>query len=220
MSYESKKARIERCSRIFATLMQEFPDSRCALEHKNAWELLVATVLSAQCTDKNVNKVTPALFERWPGPGEMAQASVGEIEEAIRTIGLFRSKAKNLKACAERMMEVHHGVVPQTLKELVALGGVGRKTANVVLGNAFQHPEGVVVDTHVSRISQLLKLTASKTPEAIERDLNQIVPQEDWVMFSHLLIDHGRKTCIARRPRCGQCPVAVDCPSRKPTSPQ
>lgn len=220
MSYESKKARIERCSRIFATLMQEFPDSRCALEHKNAWELLVATVLSAQCTDKNVNKVTPALFERWPGPEEMAQASVGEIEEAIRTIGLFRSKAKNLKACSERMVEVHHGVVPRTLKELVALGGVGRKTANVVLGNAFQNPEGVVVDTHVSRISQLLKLTASKTPEAIERDLNQIVPQEDWVVFSHLLIDHGRKTCIARRPRCGQCPIAVDCPSRKPTSPQ
>lgn len=198
---------------ILRRLEAAYPDAHCALDHRNAFELLVATILSAQCTDKRVNMVTPALFARFPDAAALAGASQEEVEELVRTTGFFRSKAKNLIAMATALVERHGGEVPQRMDDLVVLPGVGRKTANVILGNAFGINEGVVVDTHVGRLSQRLGLTTQSDPVKIEADLMQQFPRERWTMLAHYLIDHGRAICDARRPRCGECPLADLCPS-------
>lgn len=196
-------------------LTKEFPAPQCALDHDTPFQLLVATILSAQCTDERVNLTTPALFEAYPDAFAMAKASPAHLEELIRSTGFFRNKAKNILGASVALVEDHDGVVPRTMDELLALPGVARKTANVVLGVAFGIAVGVVVDTHVSRISNLLELTSEKDPKKIERDLMAILPEKHWIDFSHRLILHGRKTCIARRPRCAECPIAKDCPSRQ-----
>jgi endonuclease-3 len=198
---------------ILRRLAATYPDAHCALDHRNAFELLVATILSAQCTDKRVNMVTPALFTRFPDARALAAADQEEVEELVRTTGFFRSKAKNLIAMATALVERHGGEVPQRMDDLVVLPGVGRKTANVILGNAFGINEGVVVDTHVGRLSQRLGLTTQSDPVKIEADLMQQFPRERWTMLAHYLIDHGRAICDARRPRCGECPLADLCPS-------
>ncbi len=197
----------------FARLKAAHPDAHCELDHENAFQLIVATVLSAQSTDVAVNRITPALFQRWPDAAALSRADVSDVETAINRIGMFRQKAKNLVGLARGLMERHRGQVPDTLNELVALPGVGRKTANVVLGVAFGKPEGVVVDTHVQRISQRLGWTQESTPEKIEQDLMALVPREDWDRVSHTLIFHGRRICSAQRPACAACPVNQTCPS-------
>ncbi|HEY0997119.1 MAG TPA: endonuclease III [Gemmatimonadaceae bacterium] len=212
------KAAVRRKNRadpaeVLRRLAATYPDAHCALDHRNAFELLVATILSAQCTDKRVNMVTPALFARFPHARALAAAGQEEVEELVRTTGFFRSKAKNLIAMATALVERHGGEVPQRMDDLVVLPGVGRKTANVILGNAFGINEGVVVDTHVARLSQRLGLTTQADPVKIEADLMQQFPRERWTMLAHYLIDHGRAICDARRPRCGECPLADLCPS-------
>ncbi len=194
-------------------LSAEYPDAHCALDHRNAFELLAATILSAQCTDVRVNMVTPALFARYPTARELADAQQEDVEEIIRSTGFFRSKAKNLIGMARALVEKHDGEVPKSMDELTALPGVGRKTANVILGNAFGMNEGVVVDTHVARLSHRLGLVTGDDPVKIERRLMKLVPRERWTMLSHLLIEHGRRVCIARKPRCGECVLADTCPS-------
>lgn len=213
MPRESKRSKTERAVRIYETLAATYPDAHCALQHQSAYQLAVATILSAQCTDERVNMVTPELFARYPTPEALAGARLEELEEIIRSTGFFRNKARNLVGMAEGVVERHGGELPRSIDELVALPGIGRKTANVILGNAFGINEGVVVDTHVKRLTTLMKLTSEKTPEKIEQDLMRLFPMERWTMLSHLLIFHGRQVCIARRPRCGECPVAPDCPS-------
>ncbi len=213
MPRESKRSKTERAARIYDTLAATYPDAHCALQHQSAYQLAVATILSAQCTDERVNMVTPELFARYPTPEALAGARLEELEEIIRSTGFFRNKARNLVGMAEGVVERHGGELPRSIDELVALPGIGRKTANVILGNAFGINEGVVVDTHVKRLTTLMKLTSEKTPEKIEQDLMRLFPMERWTMLSHLLIFHGRQVCIARRPRCGECPVAPDCPS-------
>ena len=188
-----------------------YPDAHCALVHENPWQLLVATILSAQCTDVRVNMVTPALFARFPGPAEMAQAELEDVEELIRSTGFFRNKAKNLIACAATVIEEHHGNVPQEMKSLVALPGVGRKTANVILGNAFDVP-GMVVDTHVGRISKRLGWSKTTTAEGIEKELCDLLPAEHWTQAAHILIFHGRECCRAQTAWCSRCPVVARCP--------
>jgi endonuclease-3 len=210
---ESPAALRQRTRKVVARLSREFPDARCALDHRNPFELVAATILSAQCTDVRVNLVTPVLFKTYPTPGSLADADQTAVENIIKSTGFFRNKAKSLVGMARAVVEEHAGVVPDTMEQLVKLPGVGRKTANVVLGNAFGKNEGIVVDTHVQRISGLLKLTREKTPEKIELALMPLVPRPRWTMFSHLLILHGRKTCIARRPRCGECRISDLCPS-------
>jgi endonuclease-3 len=205
-----------RAPRILATLKAEYPDAACALEHHNAYQLLVATILSAQCTDARVNMVTPALFAKYPDAARLARAGQADVERLIQSTGFFRNKARNLIAMAQAVVAEHQGEIPRTMAELHALPGIGRKTANVVLGNAFGINEGVTVDTHVTRLSRLLKLTRHTDPVKIERDLMQLIPQADWTIVSHLLILHGRNVCIARRPRCGHCVIAELCPSAKP----
>jgi endonuclease III len=200
---------------IIARLKREYPDANCALEHANAYQLLVATILSAQCTDARVNMVTPALFKKYPDPGRLARAKQGEVEKLIQSTGFFRNKARNLIAMAQAVVADHGGEIPRTMAELHALPGVGRKTANVVLGNAFGINEGVTVDTHVTRLSGLLKLTRHTDPVKIEQDLMKLVPREDWTVVSHLLILHGRKVCIARRPQCAECVLNDLCPSAR-----
>jgi endonuclease-3 len=202
----------EKAKLIIDILTQKFPDPVCALTHENPWQLLVATILSAQCTDARVNMVTPKLFATFSGPEALAKAPIKKLEELIHSTGFYRNKAKNIKACMQVIMEKYAGLVPDTLAELVALPGVGRKTANVVLGTSFNKAEGVVVDTHVSRISQRLGLTASTNPITIEKDLIKVVPKKSWVVFSHLLILHGRSTCPARKPRCEECELNEICP--------
>lgn len=197
----------------FRNLKKAHPDAHCELNHGNAFELLVATVLSAQSTDVAVNQVTPGLFARWGDAPSLARAEVTDVEQTINRLGMYRQKAKNLVGLAQGLMARHAGQVPESLEELVALPGVGRKTANVVLGVAFGKPEGVVVDTHVQRISQRLGWTHESTPEKIERDLMQLVPRKDWDLTSHLLIFHGRRICTARKPACASCPVQETCPS-------
>ncbi len=197
----------------FARLKAAHPDAHCELDHKNAFELIVATVLSAQSTDVAVNRVTPALFERWPDAAALASANVSDVEASINRLGMFRQKAKNLVGLARGLVERHGGQVPKSLSELVALPGVGRKTANVVLGVAFGAPEGVVVDTHVQRIAQRLGWTTETTPEKIEAALMKLVPRQDWDRVSHTLIFHGRRICSAQRPACAACPVNQTCPS-------
>lgn len=198
-----------------ARLEAAYPDAHCALDHRSPLELLVATILSAQCTDARVNQVTPALFRRYPTAADYARAPLAELEEAIRSTGFFRSKARSLQGLGAALVERHGGRVPETMAELVRLPGVGRKTANVVLGNAFGRDEGIVVDTHVGRISRRLGLTREEDPEKVERDLMKLVPRENWTLWAHLLIAHGRAVCRAPRPRCAECPVAELCPSRE-----
>jgi endonuclease-3 len=212
---ESRPARKRRTAAILAQLKQEYPDAACALTHDNPYELLVATILSAQCTDARVNMVTPALFERYPGPQALATARQEDVEGLIRSTGFFRNKARNLIAMAQAVVADHRGRIPADMESLRSLPGVGRKTANVVLGNAFGINAGITVDTHVTRLSRLLGLTTEKDPEKIERDLMELVPKKDWTLVSHLLILHGRAVCIARRPRHEICAVAHLCPSAR-----
>jgi endonuclease-3 len=197
---------------VISLFQRYYPDAHCALHHRNAFELLVATILSAQCTDERVNKVTPALFAEFPGPQEMAKASPSRLEELIRSTNFYKNKAKNLKACAQALMKDHHGKVPDNLPDLVKLAGVGRKTANVVLGNAFGIISGVVVDTHVARLSNRLGWVQSQNAEVIERELQKIIPEKHWIMISHWLITHGRQVCKARTPLCNTCFLCEDCP--------
>jgi len=213
---ETAQARAARATKILAGLKKAYPDAHCALRHADAWQLLVATVLSAQCTDVRVNMVTPALFDAYPGPAAMARARQADVEAIIKSTGFFRNKAKNLIAMAKALVAGHGGKVPRTMAELHALPGVGRKTANVVLGNAHGINEGITVDTHVVRIAGLLRLTRHEDPVKIEQDLMLLVPREDWTLVSHLLISHGRTVCIARRPRCSECAIARYCPSVQP----
>jgi len=213
MKKESLVARKRRTRTIISRLQRAYPDAKCALDHRNPLELLVATILSAQCTDVRVNQVTPALFAKYRSAADYAAADPRVLEKEIQSTGFFRNKTKSILGMAQALLERHGARVPDTMEELVQLPGVGRKTANVVLGNAFGKNEGVVVDTHVQRLSGLLRLSREKTPEKIERDLMAIVPRPDWTVFSHLLILHGRAVCIARRPRCEACVVNRWCPS-------
>jgi endonuclease-3 len=210
---ESGKARRARTEEILARLRKEYPDSRCSLNFASPLQLLVATVLAAQCTDERVNLATPALFRRCPTARHYAEIPLAELEELVRTTGFYRNKARSLQNLGRTLVAEHGGKVPETMDELQALPGVGRKTANVVLGNAFGRNEGVVVDTHVQRLSGRLGLTAETGPEKIERDLIPLIPRADWTLWSHLLIDHGRKVCKARKPECPVCTVADLCPS-------
>jgi endonuclease-3 len=210
---ESKAAKAERARAILGRLKREYPDARCALHHGDAYQLLVATILSAQCTDARVNLVTPAFFARYPSPEALARADRGEVEEIIRSTGFFRNKTRSLIGMAQALVADHGGEVPRTMEALRVLPGVGRKTANVVLGNAYGINEGVTVDTHVTRLSRLLALTRHDDPVKIEQDLMPLFPRDDWALLSHLLIFHGRQVCIARRPRCPQCVLADLCPS-------
>ena len=210
---ETAADRRRRARRIVARLKREYPEAHCELEHHSPYHLLVATILSAQCTDARVNLVTPGVFARYPTPGDLAGARREEVEELIRSTGFFRNKARSLIGMATALVERHRGQVPATMVELQVLPGVGRKTANVILGNAFGIAEGVTVDTHVARLSRLLKLTRQHTAEKIERDLMALIPREDWTLLSHLLIWHGRRVCIARRPRCAACVLNRMCPS-------
>ena len=198
---------------LLGRLREAYPDAACALTHQNPYQLLVATILSAQCTDVRVNLVTPALFAKYPDAARLARARQTDVERLVQSTGFFRNKAKNLIAMAQAVVAEHGGEIPRTMDALRALPGVGRKTANVVLGNAFGMNEGVTVDTHVTRLSRLLRLTRHTDPVKIEKDLMKLVPRDDWTIVSHLLILHGRAVCIARRPRCGVCVLADLCPS-------
>jgi len=200
-----------RARTVVSKLKAEYPDVTCALQHRNAFELLAATILSAQCTDERVNMVTPDLFRKYPTPERLAAAKQRDVEKVIASTGFFRNKAKNLIGMASGLVERHGGQVPESLDDLVALPGVGRKTANVVMGTAFGKATGVVVDTHVKRITNLIGLTSANSPEAIERDLMEIVPRKEWIDFSHRLIHHGRRICIARRPKCRDCVLLKEC---------
>lgn len=215
MFRESKKSKRERSLQIFELLLQEYPDAHCALEHENSFQLGVATILSAQTTDERVNMVTPKLFAGYPAPNDLAIADQSDVEKLIHSTGFFRMKAKNIIGFSQGIMESHNGKIPRTMEELTALPGVGRKTANVILGNAFGINIGVVVDTHVKRLSKLLALTREVNPEKVERDLIQLFPQDNWTILSHLFIFHGRKICYARRPQCQACMMSDLCPSAK-----
>lgn len=201
----------ERIEELLRRLRAAYPDAECALHHRNAWELLVATILSAQCTDARVNMVTPGLFRKFPSPAVFAEASLPAIEEEIRSTGFYHNKAKSVSGAAKRIVADFGGKVPDTMEELLSLPGVARKTANVVLGVAFGKAEGVVVDTHVLRISKRLGLTQADDPKKVEEDLIRIIPRDRWIAFSHELIHHGRQICAARRPRCVDCPVETLC---------
>lgn len=201
-----------RAARIAEILDRYIPAPSIPLDHGDPFQLLVAVILSAQCTDARVNLVTPALFARYPGPAELSQARQDDVESLVRSTGFYRAKATSLIGMAQGLMDRHRGEIPQTLDELVQLPGVGRKTANVLLGTAFGQASGVVVDTHVKRLSRLLGLTKATTPEQIEQDLMRLLPRSEWVAFSHRLIHHGRQICVARRPRCSECPLLELCP--------
>ena len=213
MPRESSADLQSRTQSILTGLRKVYPGAHCELNFSNPLELLVATILSAQCTDKRVNIVTAELFKKFRTARDYADAPLAEIEEAIKSTGFFRNKAKNIQACCRKLVERHGGEVPRTMEELHALDGVGRKTANVVLGNAFDINVGVVVDTHVSRLSQRLGLTREKTPEKIELALMKLVPPADWTLFSHWLIWHGRRRCDARKPDCVHCEIRDLCPT-------
>ena len=210
---ESKEARTARAAEIYDILLAEHPDAKCALDHASPYELAVATILSAQCTDARVNMVTPELFRRYPDPETLSAALPEVLEEVIRSTGFFRNKTRSLIGMATALVDEHGGELPRNMKELSALPGIGRKTANVILGNAFGIDEGVVVDTHVKRLARRMDLTSEATPEKIEKDLMALFPRRVWTMLAHLLIWHGRQICNARRPRCNQCAVSHLCPS-------
>ncbi len=201
-------------SESLARLAAAYPDAECSLGHTSALELLVATILSAQCTDARVNLVTPEVFRRFPDAASLAKAPRGALEKVIRTTGFFNAKAKSIRGAAKAIVEKHGGEVPRTMEALRALPGVGRKTANVVLGSAFGAPDGVVVDTHVGRLARRLGWSAHDDPEKVERDLNVRIPRERWVWIGHALIQHGRRVCSARKPRCAGCPLEDLCPKR------
>jgi endonuclease-3 len=214
MPRENAADRQARALRLLQQLKRLYPDAHCSLTHANPLQLLVATILSAQCTDARVNLTTPALFKRFPTAKALAEADRGELEKLIQSTGFFRSKAKSIQTTARELVETYGGEVPDTMEALNALAGVGRKTANVVLGNAFGKNVGVVVDTHVGRLSRRLGFTKQTDPEKVETDLIKLFPQDDWTLLSHMLIDHGRAICWARNPQCHACPIAADCPSR------
>jgi endonuclease-3 len=213
MARENTGARAERARRIVEGLQRTYPDAHCELDYTNPLELLIATILSAQCTDKRVNIVTKELFRVCKTAADYVALPQEQLEEIIRTTGFFRAKAKNIKACCADLVAHHGGEVPQTMEALIKLAGVGRKTANVVLGNAYGINVGVVVDTHVQRLSGRLALTKETTPEKIEADLIKLIPQDQWTLFSHWLIWHGRRRCFARKPDCPHCEIAELCPS-------
>jgi endonuclease III len=212
MPRETTKAKAARTKRIIAGLQKTYPDAHCELNFANPLQLLIATILSAQCTDKRVNIVTAELFKQYRSSADFANADLAELEQAIKTAGFFRNKAKNIQACCRALVEKHGGEVPRTMEELTVLGGVGRKTANVVLGNAFGINVGVVVDTHVTRLANRLGLTKQTDAEKIEQELMKLVPQEQWTLFSHWLIWHGRRRCDARKPDCAECEIKRLCP--------
>lgn len=212
MKRETGEQKKRRALAIAERLAEAFPEIPVPLHHRNHYELLVATILSAQCTDDMVNKISPGLFHRFPTPKDLAHAPVREIEKLIRSLGLYRAKARNLKNCAKQLVERHGGEVPGNMQDLTSLAGVGRKTANVILGNAFGIP-AVVVDTHVKRLSRRLGLTREEDPTKIERDIMEVLPKEQWSSFSHRLIFHGRKVCHARKPECYVCCLNDLCPS-------
>jgi len=201
----------KRIEELLRRLRAAYPNAECALLHRNPWELLVATILSAQCTDARVNMVTPELFRKFPTPAAFAQASLPAIEEEIRSTGFYHNKAKSISGAAKKIVGEFNGRVPQTMAELLIIPGAARKTANVVLGVAFGKAEGVVVDTHVLRLSHRLGLTRAEDPKKVEQDLMQIIPKDRWIAFSHELIHHGRQVCIARKPRCAECPLETLC---------
>ena len=203
----------ERIGEIIRLLRRQYPDATCALDHNNAFELLVATILSAQCTDVRVNKVTPALFARYPTPLAFAEADLTELEEAVRSTGFYHTKAKNIQVAARRIVQAYGGEVPANMADLLTLAGVARKTANVVLGTAYGIAVGVVVDTHVRRLSNRLGLTQQDDAEKSERDLIELMPSTEWINFSHMLILHGRQVCDARKPNCAGCVLNQICPS-------
>jgi endonuclease-3 len=210
---ETPDQRIARAGKVLRALLREFPSAKTALTNENPFQLLVATILSAQCTDERVNKVTPALFRKYPTPAHFAALNQPELETEIHSTGFFRMKAKSIIGCSRALMERFNGAVPARMEELVSLPGVGRKTANVVLGQSFGIASGIVVDTHVHRLAQRLGFSTEKTPEKIEQDLVTVFPKRDWIDVGSVFILHGRKTCNARKPRCGECTVRDLCPS-------
>jgi endonuclease-3 len=210
-----RSPKAERAPEIRRRLDKAYPDAHCALDFTNPYQLTVATILSAQCTDKRVNMVTPTLFAKYPTPKELAAAKTEDLEEIIKSTGFFRAKSKSLIGMATAVDENHAGEIPREMDQLVKLPGVGRKTANVVLGNAFETNVGVVVDTHVTRVSQRLALTKQTDPVKIEQDLMKLFPQEGWTLLSHLFIEHGRQVCDARKPKCEICPLSDLCPSSR-----
>ncbi len=211
---ESKEKLKERAVCIINRLTEMYPESKCSLDYRNPYELLVATILSAQCTDARVNQVTPKLFERFPSALELSKASTKEVEQLIQSTGFYRNKTKSLLGMAQTIMSKFSGQIPQNMEDLTHLPGVGRKTANVVMGNAFGKPGGVVVDTHVGRLSQRLGLSRNKGAEKIERDLNQIIPEPHWTQFPHLMISHGRAICKSQKPVCKACKLVDLCPRK------
>jgi endonuclease-3 len=212
MFRESLQTKTARLKKIIAGFQKTYPAAHCELTCANPLQLLVAVILSAQCTDKRVNMITPELFKKYRSAADFADAPRAELEQFIKSAGFFRSKAKNIQNCCRKLVERHGGEVPRTMEELIQLDGVGRKTANVVLGNAFGINVGVVVDTHIMRLSHRLGLTTHRTPEKIEPDLMKLVPQKKWTLFSHLLIWHGRRRCFARKPDCENCEIKKICP--------
>ena len=206
-----------RVAAILKALDEAYPNAVCALHHRTPWELLVATILSAQCTDVRVNMVTPELFRRFPTPAAMAKAELPELESLIRTTGFFRNKAKSIQGAARKIIADFNGQVPQTLAELITVPGAARKTANVVLGVSFGKAEGVVVDTHVFRIARRLELAKGDTAEKVEQELMQVLPRDRWISFSHQVIHHGRQVCLARNPKCNQCNLETLCSSKDKT---
>jgi endonuclease-3 len=212
MPRETSITKAGRLGKIITVLDRTYPEAKCELHHSKPLELLIATILSAQCTDKRVNIVTKELFKNYRSVADFANAPLAKLEQAIKTTGFFRNKAKNIRNCCRKLIECHGGKVPQTMKELTQLDGVGRKTANVVLGNAFGINVGVVVDTHVARLSHRLGLTKQTSPEKNERDLMSLVPRKQWALFSHWLIWHGRRRCSARKPDCSHCEIKKLCP--------
>ena len=213
MSADSPTAEVKKAvGRVLRRLKADYPDVECALMYRSPFQLLIATILSAQCTDQRVNMVTKDLFRKYRKPADFATAPLKDIESAVKSTGFFRNKAKNIKSCSAELVEKHQGKVPQNLEALVELAGVGRKTANVVLGTAFGIPTGVVVDTHVGRLSRRLGLTKQKDPVKVERDLMRVLPKREWINFSHRMIHHGRQICAARKPLCEKCSMNKFCP--------
>lgn len=215
MPRESLVIKKIRAKKIIAILKKCYPDAKCALNFENVHQLMVATILSAQCTDERVNIVTKDLFQKYLSIKDFAEAHIDMLENDIRSTGFFRNKAKSIQRSAQQLLEEYKGEIPRTIEQLTKLAGVGRKTASVILGTGYGLAEGIVVDTHVSRISRLLKLTGKTDPVKIEQDLMQIIPKKNWIDFSHLMIHHGRAICIARRPKCPVCPINKLCPSAK-----
>ena len=210
--------RPERVQKILASLDKLYPDVSCALHHESPWQLLVATILSAQCTDERVNKVTPGLFRKYPTPRDFAAVAPEVLAQDIRSTGFFNNKAKSIVGAAKRIVHDFGGEVPRTMEELLTVPGAARKTANVVLGTAYGIASGVVVDTHVSRIANRLELTKETDPVKIERDLTKILPRERWILFSHQVIHFGRQICVARKPKCGECPMDSFCRAKDKTT--